>query len=51
MKSTNEVRIMYYDESQGRFVVDEMAVNVKDSMDTATIQEAAISNTSDSQAA
>lgn len=51
MNSTNEVRIMYYDESQGRFVVDEMAVNFKDSMDTATLQESSTSNTSDSQAA
>jgi hypothetical protein len=42
---------MYYDESQGRFVVDEMAMGVNESVDSATTPEASLSNTSDSQAA
>jgi hypothetical protein len=48
MNSTNEVRIMYYDATQGRFVVEEMSMGVNETMDSSTQPEVTTSNTSDS---
>lgn len=46
MNSTNEAHIMYYDAIQGRFVVEVMTVDVRETNDTASSHGEATSNTS-----